>query len=93
MEKLKYFIILLAALVLLSQAKILMFSDISIERVLIPSTTKDYKPPVYLISYADGPEVFHKNQNALTASALNKGIDFFLNYKRYHLDKDFIEKK
>lgn len=92
MTKLKYFMILLAALVLLSQAKILMFSDISVERIPISSASMLHNSPVYLVSYADGPEIFHKNQNALTASALNKGIDFFLNYKRYHLDKSFFEK-
>ncbi|MBY0463249.1 MAG: hypothetical protein K2Q34_08725 [Alphaproteobacteria bacterium] len=69
-----------------------MFADISVEPPLTPSTTAENKSSVYLVSYADGPEVFHKNQNALTASALNKGVDFFLNYKKAHLDKDFLKK-
>lgn len=69
-----------------------MFADISVEKVLPSSPATEHKPAVYLVSYADGPEVFYKNQNALTASALNKGIDFFLNYKRSHLDTDFIER-
>ncbi|MBY0280609.1 MAG: hypothetical protein K2W94_00420 [Alphaproteobacteria bacterium] len=78
-------------IILLSQAKILIFSDISVEPILAPSPARDNKFSVYLVSYADGPEIFHKNQNALTASALNKGVDFFLNYKRSHLDKGFLE--
>lgn len=47
---------------------------------------------VYLVSYADGPEIFYKNQNALVFSALNKGIDFFFNYRREHIDPEFIKK-
>ena len=78
--------------ILLSQAKILMFSDVSVEPILKAALTTENKFPVYLVSYADGPEVFHRNQNALTASALNKGVDFFLNYKKGHLDKEFLEK-
>lgn len=50
-----------------------------------------YRPHVHLISYADGPAVFFKNQNALAASALNKGIDFILNYRRSHLDTTFVK--
>lgn len=47
--------------------------------------------PVYLISYADGHEVFYRNQNWLVKSALNKGVDFFLNYRRSLIDKEFYE--
>jgi hypothetical protein len=49
-------------------------------------------PAVYLISYADGPEVFLRNQNALASSAINKGIDFIMNYRRDHLDPKFVKK-
>jgi hypothetical protein len=49
-------------------------------------------PAVYLISYADGPEVFFRNQNTLASSALNKGIDFIYNYRKEHLAPEFIKK-
>lgn len=52
---------------------------------------KKFTPPVYLITYADGPEIYHKNQNMLAASALNKGFDFILNYNRHHLDPKFYQ--
>ncbi len=71
--------------------------DISLEPILT-SVSPDFKaehffsrPSVYLISYADGHEVFFKNQNALASSALNKGIDFIFNYRRSHLDQDFVK--
>lgn len=48
------------------------------------------KPPVYLISYADGADIFYKNQNALAHSAINKGIDFIYNYNKQHIDPKFI---
>ncbi len=50
-----------------------------------------HRPGVYLASYADGPEVFFKNQNVLAHSALNKGIDFILNYRRSHLEPGFVK--
>ena len=49
------------------------------------------RPSVYLISYADGHEVYFKNQNTLANSAINKGIDFILNYRRSHLDPTFVK--
>jgi len=71
--------------------------DISLEPIL-PKANPDFnaqnflsRSGVYLISYADGPEVYFKNQNALAASALNKGIDFILNYRRSHLDPQFVK--
>jgi len=91
-SSLKHILIFFTFLILLSQAKILMFTDISVEPVFKDAFTAVNKAQVYLVSYADGPEIFHKNQNALTASALNKGVDFFLNYKKSHLDKEFLEK-
>ena len=48
--------------------------------------------PIYLISYADGPEIFIQNQNAMAESAINKGIDFTFNYRKQHIDPDFINK-
>ncbi len=53
---------------------------------------KKERPPVYLISYADGHEVFYKNQHMLTYSAQNKGFDFFLNYRKSLLDLEFVKK-
>lgn len=53
---------------------------------------KLFSKGVYLISYADGFEVFFQNQNALAQSALNRGVDFILNYRRSHIDEDFYKK-
>lgn len=52
---------------------------------------KKERPPVYLVSYADGHEVFYKNQHMLTYSAQNKGFDFFLNYRKSLLDPEFVK--
>ena len=46
--------------------------------------------PVYLVSYADGDEVFFQNQLALNASVLGKGVDVIMNYKRSLLDPVFV---
>ena len=56
------------------------------------SSEKLYSAGVYLVSYADGNEVFYQNQNALAQSALNRGIDFILNYRRCHIDAEFYKK-
>lgn len=45
----------------------------------------------YLISYADGPQVFFQNRNMLAASAINRGFDFIYNYRREHLDPHFVQ--
>jgi len=45
----------------------------------------------YLISYADGPEVFAQNRNLLVSSAINRGFDFIFNYRREHLDHQYIQ--
>ena len=64
-------------LLLISQVKILMFNDISVEPIALednPELAHNIpikRPPVYLISYAGGKEVWFKNQNALALSALN----------------------
>ncbi len=72
--------------------------DISIEEVTQESNP-DFKPEthverdsVYLISYVDGHEVFYRNQNALVKSALNKGVDRFINYRKSDIDSDFYKK-
>ncbi len=48
--------------------------------------------PIYLISYADGPEVFHKNQKMLVYSGLRAGVSHFFNYKKNMIDSVFLEK-
>ncbi len=53
---------------------------------------KEIKEPVYLVSYADGPEVFHQNQKMLAYSGLQHGISHFFNYKKHLLDPTFVEK-
>jgi hypothetical protein len=53
---------------------------------------KDPRLPVYLVTYADGNEVFYRNQNMLTYSAANKGFDFILNYRKELLLPEYREK-
>ncbi len=48
--------------------------------------------PVYLASYADGDEIFMKNQNTLALSAINRGIDHIFLYRRSHMENDFLRK-
>ena len=50
-----------------------------------------FDPSVYLVSYADGPEVFFKNRNFLAFTAINSGVDFTYNYRRFHIDREFIK--
>ncbi len=77
---------------------VLMKADVatqSINQNLVPEvSTKAYQPRplVVLVSYADGQEVFFKNQNTLSWSAINRGIDVVMNYKRGHIDPQFYEK-
>lgn len=52
------------------------------------------KPFVTLISYADGDPIFFKNQMGLAHSALNRGFDQFVLWRRAHLEETFcIENK
>jgi hypothetical protein len=57
-----------------------------------PQKTTQSNPGVYLVTYADGHDVIVRNQQTLAFSALDKGIDFILNYNRSHLDAAFAEK-
>ncbi|MGV2433088.1 MAG UNVERIFIED_CONTAM: hypothetical protein LVQ98_07445 [Rickettsiaceae bacterium] len=57
---------------------------------LIDNEIKSSSDSVYLISYADGKDVFLQNQNAMSQFAINKGIDFIFNYKRKDIDIDFL---
>lgn len=52
---------------------------------------KLFNKGIYLVSYADGHEVFFQNQHALAQSALNRGVDFILNYRRSHIDENFYK--
>ena len=72
-------------------AVMVIFQDISLEPVPDKFKNKEHRDPVYLISYADGPEIFYQNQNFLMHSAINKGIDHFINYRRNLLDLDFLK--
>jgi hypothetical protein len=60
--------------------------DISLE----PTISRPTSQRVYLISYADG-EVYQRNQNYLMLSALNKGIDTLIAFRREHIKKEFYE--
>jgi hypothetical protein len=82
----------------ISYTKILIFNDINVEPISQKSSpefkTSGFfsRPPVYLVSYADGPEIYYQNQNALALSVLNRGVDFILNYRRPHIDPTFYKK-
>jgi hypothetical protein len=55
------------------------------------STQKNYahRPLTLLVSYTDGDEVFFQNQNMLSFSALNRGIDIIHLYRKSHMDSHF----
>jgi len=76
--------------------RLLLLTDLSTLPV-DASANPDYNPksllsrdPFYLVSYADGHEVFFQNQFGLAQSALGRGVDFILNYRRSLLDPDFV---
>ncbi len=50
------------------------------------------RPPVFLVTYAAGGEQYFRNQNAVSQFAVNKGVDFILNYRKSHIDVKFFEK-
>lgn len=50
------------------------------------------RPPVFLVTYAAGGEQYFRNQNAVNQFAVNKGIDFILNYRKSHIDVKFFDK-
>lgn len=102
MAKFKSILISTTIVILLSLVFILYYAllkvDVAtqpIKPALVPElldSTHKPRPLVVLVSYADGPEVFFKNQNALTWSAINRGIDVVLNYRRGQIDSQFYEK-
>jgi len=66
-----------------------------VDRTANPDLGADQKlsrNPVFLVSYADGHEVYFQNQHALAQSAINRGIEFILNYRRSHIAPYFYEK-
>lgn len=67
-------------------------STTPVNTTLIPEAiNKEYRerPPVALVSFADGPQVFYRNQFSLTESAADKGFDIIYNYRRGHFDPGF----
>ena len=73
---------------------ILLKTDITIRPLDkgMPSNTLEHTS-VYLVSYADGHEVFHRNQYALALSALGRGVDMIMNYNKKTLRSSFSSKK
>ena len=70
-------------------------SSLPIDPYLVPESfdqTYHHREPVVLVSYADGPRVFFKNQNSLSQSAINKGFDVIATYRKGHLEPAFYEK-
>lgn len=45
----------------------------------------------YLITYADGRDVYFQNRNLLAASAINRGFDFIFNYRSSHIDPNYAK--
>ena len=76
--------------------RLLLLTDLSTLPLNV-AANPDFRPklaqprsPVYLVSYADGEEVYFQNQLGLAQSALGRGVDFILNYRRSLLDPDFV---
>lgn len=97
----KYFLIsctIYLTLVVLEYARIAFVNDYSLQpiqqkmRTLPPEGETNFPATgVYLISYADGHDYYVQNQNAMTASAMNKGIDFIFNFRKGHLPKSYVQ--
>lgn len=79
-------------LIILEYARQGFINDLSLQKVDL-SIQNSIKEPIYLVSYADGPEYVYRNQNATNHYAISKGIDFIFNYKKKHINQAFIEKK
>jgi hypothetical protein len=88
----KNFFILVLCFVSILLAYMLMKADLSLQNIRSESIVdQSSRLPKYLISYADGDEVFFKNQHSLVYSAQNKGFDIFINYRKSLLDKSFVK--
>jgi hypothetical protein len=89
--------ILIGVLVLLSILLNIMFLhminilDFSTQKPLQTLSTTNKPDDFYLLTYADGRDVYFQNRNLLTASAINRGFDFILNYRRDHIDANYIK--
>lgn len=69
-------------------------TSMPITRISAPDAfSREYqqKDSVVLLSYADGDNVYFKNQNALNLSALNRGVDHLHTYRRSHINPTFFE--
>lgn len=64
-------------------------SDIS--RHKITQCPKVTEGNIWLLSYADGRDVYLANQNALVSSALNKCIDNFMISRKTDIDEDYLQ--
>ena len=93
----KRIIITILSLVFIGSIYTLFRLDASIQPTdpeLYPSVSlKDYtpRPPVVLINFAGGHEVFFKNQQAQNASAVNRGFDLVFSMNRDFMDPEFYE--
>jgi hypothetical protein len=47
---------------------------------------------LWLASYADGDDIYKVNQSVVHYSAINKGFDHFLMFRRHHIDQAFYKK-
>jgi hypothetical protein len=96
LKKLSLVILFLCLISLAAQGVFSIVRDISAPLITSsqpgPQKKTQSNPGVYLVTYADGHDVFFRNQQTLAFSALDKGIDFILNYNRSHLDTAFAEK-
>jgi hypothetical protein len=85
-----YSIFIYLVLVILEYSRQGFINDLSLQKIDLNDSDLSRKP-VYLISYADGGRVFYQNQNAMSHYAINKGVDFILNYRKRHISHEFIE--
>jgi hypothetical protein len=91
-------IFLLFLICSVSAARIAYYNDPSTIKINLLSNpdldSKQYiaRQPVYLVSYADGKEVYFQNQNMLEFSSLNRGVDFSLKYKKSLISEEFYSK-
>lgn len=74
---------------LISVLGLLTLSDLSMTQVHHRAKSqKTYS--VHLVTYAHGPDVFHKNRNIQAYSGLNRGIDFVYLYRKEHIDPIYL---
>lgn len=61
-----------------------------IDLSITPSLNVSTKQRIFLISFAHG-ETHERNQNYLALSAINKGIDTIISYRKRHISPEFSE--